>query len=90
LYCNCDRPVVEEVIYPPHADWKDIISIAEHCDQHTLNILTPKYIQFYVYHLGFLKFISKYAKSKIKQMVLIMLKLDNTEVVVFCVNIVTW
>jgi fatty acyl-CoA reductase len=46
-YCNCDRPVIEEVVYPPHADWKDMISIAERCDEHTLNILTPKYVTFY-------------------------------------------
>jgi hypothetical protein len=47
VYCNCDRTVVEEVMYPPHADWKDMISIAEHCDEHTLNIQTPKYVTFY-------------------------------------------
>jgi hypothetical protein len=47
VYCHCDRPVIEEVMYPPHADWKDMISIAEHCDEHTLNMLTPKYVTFY-------------------------------------------
>jgi hypothetical protein len=46
-YCNCDRPVVHEIIYPPNADWKDVISMAEHFDERTLNILTPKYVQFY-------------------------------------------
>jgi hypothetical protein len=47
VYCYCDRPLVEEVMYPPHADWKDMIRIAENCDEHTLNILTPKYVIFY-------------------------------------------
>jgi len=47
MYCNCDSPAVQEIIYPPHADWKDIISIAEHFDEHTLNILTPKYVHFH-------------------------------------------
>jgi len=47
MYCNCDRPAVQEIIYPPHADWKNIISIAEHFDEHTLNILTPKYVRFH-------------------------------------------
>jgi hypothetical protein len=36
---------VHEVVYPPHADWKEMISIAEHVDEHTLNVLTPKYVQ---------------------------------------------
>jgi hypothetical protein len=47
VYCNCDRPLVEQVIYPLHADWKDMISIAENCNEHTLNILTSKYVTFY-------------------------------------------
>ena len=46
---------MEEIVYPPHADWKDIISIAEHYDEHTLNVLTPKYVKFYDKQLGFLK-----------------------------------
>jgi hypothetical protein len=47
VYCNSDRPVIEEAMHPPHADWKDMISIAENCDEHTLNILTPKYVTYY-------------------------------------------
>ncbi|XP_023727642.1 putative fatty acyl-CoA reductase CG5065 isoform X2 [Cryptotermes secundus] len=42
VYCICDRKVVEEVIYPPHADWRDIINIVENTDEHMLDVLTPK------------------------------------------------
>jgi fatty acyl-CoA reductase len=41
-YCNCDRQVVEEIIHPPHADWREIISIVENTDEHTLDVLTQK------------------------------------------------
>ena len=41
-YCNCDRNVLEEVLYPAHADWRKMIEIAENTDEHTLNILTEK------------------------------------------------
>jgi hypothetical protein len=34
--------VVEEIIYPPHADWREIIDVVENTDEHTLNILTQK------------------------------------------------
>jgi fatty acyl-CoA reductase len=41
-YCNCDRKVVEEIVYPPHADWREIINIVENTDEHILDVLTPK------------------------------------------------
>jgi hypothetical protein len=41
-YCVYDRKVVEETIYPPHADWRKIINVVENTDEHILNILTPK------------------------------------------------
>ncbi|XP_023312174.1 fatty acyl-CoA reductase 1-like isoform X1 [Anoplophora glabripennis] len=43
-YCNCDKFEIEEKIYPAHADWKSTITLAEQVDQHTLSILSPKYI----------------------------------------------
>ncbi|XP_023311857.1 fatty acyl-CoA reductase 1-like [Anoplophora glabripennis] len=43
-YCNCDRFEVEEKMYLAHADWKSTITLAEQVDQHTLSILSPKYI----------------------------------------------
>ncbi|CAO1418029.1 unnamed protein product [Diamesa hyperborea] len=45
-YCNTDRPVIEEQIYPAHANWKDAIKIAESVDEDLFNILTPKYSSF--------------------------------------------
>lgn len=42
-YCNPDKKVVEEMIYPPNGDWYSAIQIAEKYDEETLNALTPKY-----------------------------------------------
>ncbi|KAJ8922245.1 hypothetical protein NQ315_004182 [Exocentrus adspersus] len=43
-YCNCDRKYVEEKLYPPHADWRHSLAIAEQLDEHTLDVLSEKYI----------------------------------------------
>ncbi|KAG6454595.1 hypothetical protein O3G_MSEX008766 [Manduca sexta] len=43
-YSNTNRELVEEIMYPPHADWRDTINICETLDEHTLNVLTPKYL----------------------------------------------
>lgn len=41
-YCNPDWKVVEEKIYPPLADWKQAIKIAENIDLETLETLTAQ------------------------------------------------
>ncbi|XP_044261531.1 putative fatty acyl-CoA reductase CG5065 [Tribolium madens] len=43
-YCNTDRKVIGEQLYPAHADWRKTIEIAETVDKHALNILTEKYV----------------------------------------------
>ncbi|XP_052749114.1 putative fatty acyl-CoA reductase CG5065 [Galleria mellonella] len=43
-YSNCNRNVIEEKIYPPYADWRDTLQICDELDDHTLQTLTPKYI----------------------------------------------
>ncbi|XP_046422619.1 putative fatty acyl-CoA reductase CG5065 isoform X1 [Neodiprion fabricii] len=43
-YGNTDRPVVEEVLYPAHTDWKKAIKIVENTDENILNIMTPKFL----------------------------------------------
>ncbi|KAK5638607.1 hypothetical protein RI129_012902 [Pyrocoelia pectoralis] len=43
-YCNANHPVVEEQLYPPHADWKRSIEVVENIDEHYLEVLTAKYI----------------------------------------------
>lgn len=43
-YCNTDRKVIDEVIYPPFADWKKCIQLAEEMDSFTLDTLTQKFI----------------------------------------------
>jgi len=53
------------MMYPPHADLNDINSIVEHFDEHTLNILTPKYVQFYDQNLSVLKVICVQERNKI-------------------------
>lgn len=42
-YCNPDKKVVEEMIYPANGDWQAAIQIAEKHDEETLNALTAKY-----------------------------------------------
>lgn len=41
-YGNIDKAVIEEVLYPAHADWKKTIKIAETLDENLLNIMTAK------------------------------------------------
>lgn len=43
-YCNTDKKVIEEVVYPPHADWRKCIQLAEEEDSYTLDILTQKFM----------------------------------------------
>ncbi|KAG5887299.1 hypothetical protein JTB14_007026 [Gonioctena quinquepunctata] len=43
-YCNIDKKVVEEKIYPPHADWRSTIELAEKYDNDILNAMATKYI----------------------------------------------
>ena len=45
-YCNPDRHVIEEEIYPPYADWKKTIKICETLDESLLDTLTQKYTSF--------------------------------------------
>ncbi|XP_053699455.1 putative fatty acyl-CoA reductase CG5065 [Sabethes cyaneus] len=45
-YSNPDRYVIEEKIYPPYADWRETIKLAEQVDEETLEIFTPKYMGF--------------------------------------------
>lgn len=43
-YCNTDKKDVHEIVYPPHADWKKTIEIAENYNDEVLQILTLSYI----------------------------------------------
>ncbi|CAG4978355.1 unnamed protein product [Colias eurytheme] len=43
-YSNTNRETIEEVMYPPHADWRETLAICEAVDPETLKILTPKYL----------------------------------------------
>lgn len=42
-YCHTDKKVVEERMYPPTADWRTAIELAEKADPHILDVLTAKY-----------------------------------------------
>ncbi|XP_077287224.1 uncharacterized protein LOC143911993 [Arctopsyche grandis] len=41
-FCNADKKEVEEKVYLSNFNWRDMIKLAETCDDHTLNILTKK------------------------------------------------
>ncbi|CAH2211078.1 fatty acyl-CoA reductase 1-like [Pararge aegeria] len=43
-YANTNRNLIEEVMYPAHDNWRELLNICEDIDDHTLNVLTPKYI----------------------------------------------
>ncbi|GAB0087093.1 hypothetical protein DMENIID0001_013660 [Sergentomyia squamirostris] len=45
-YCNPKYSVIEEKIYPPLADWRQAIKLAENLDPDVLDILAPKYMDF--------------------------------------------
>ncbi|XP_039444625.1 putative fatty acyl-CoA reductase CG5065 isoform X2 [Culex pipiens pallens] len=45
-YSNPDRYEIEEMIYPPYADWQETIRIAEQFDEETLDVLAPMYMGF--------------------------------------------
>ncbi|XP_050557890.1 putative fatty acyl-CoA reductase CG5065 isoform X1 [Spodoptera frugiperda] len=43
-YANTNRETLEEIVYPPHADWRETLNICETTDSHTLKVLTPKFL----------------------------------------------
>lgn len=43
-YANTQTKVIEEKLYPPQADWRKTIEIAEQVDSYTLDLLTNKYL----------------------------------------------
>ncbi|XP_026322634.1 fatty acyl-CoA reductase 1-like, partial [Hyposmocoma kahamanoa] len=43
-YSNTNRETIEEIMYPPHADWRDTLEICDKIDDHDLKVLTPKYL----------------------------------------------
>ncbi|XP_023936984.2 fatty acyl-CoA reductase 1-like [Bicyclus anynana] len=43
-YCNTNRDPIEEILYPPLADWRETLEICESLDDKTVNILSPKYL----------------------------------------------
>ncbi|XP_024886088.1 fatty acyl-CoA reductase 1-like isoform X2 [Temnothorax curvispinosus] len=45
-FANVNNPFIEEKVYPPIADWRKIINVAESLDEHTLNIFTAKYLDY--------------------------------------------
>ncbi|XP_067206150.1 fatty acyl-CoA reductase 1-like isoform X1 [Linepithema humile] len=47
-FTHIENAVIEEKIYPPVTDWRKMITVAEHLDEHILNIFTLKYIDNFV------------------------------------------
>ncbi|XP_070168529.1 fatty acyl-CoA reductase 1-like [Polyergus mexicanus] len=41
-YAHLDNPFLEEKVYPPIADWREMIKVAESLDEHILNVFTAK------------------------------------------------
>ncbi|XP_072574256.1 fatty acyl-CoA reductase 1 isoform X2 [Paramormyrops kingsleyae] len=43
-YANCDRTVIEEMVYPPPVDYKKLIDSLEWMDDKLVSLITPKLI----------------------------------------------
>ncbi|XP_041971130.1 fatty acyl-CoA reductase 1-like [Aricia agestis] len=43
-YANTNRAQIDEVVYPPFADWRQTLDICDRLDDDTLNVLTAKYL----------------------------------------------
>ncbi|KOC68039.1 Putative fatty acyl-CoA reductase, partial [Habropoda laboriosa] len=43
-FSQSDKPVVDEIVYPPITEWKDSISMVESMDEETLQTFTSKYL----------------------------------------------
>ncbi|KAG5860887.1 hypothetical protein JTB14_004571 [Gonioctena quinquepunctata] len=74
-YCNTDQKVIEEKIYPPHADWKSSIDLAEKLDENILNAMATKYIEPLPNTYTFAKSLAEHVvndmcKGKIKAVIL--------------------
>ncbi|XP_044729537.1 fatty acyl-CoA reductase 1-like [Chrysoperla carnea] len=46
-YCNTDKKVIDEIVYPPQADWRKIIKMAESMDDELLHIIQPKILDHF-------------------------------------------
>ncbi|XP_018377255.1 PREDICTED: fatty acyl-CoA reductase 1-like [Trachymyrmex cornetzi] len=45
-FAHLNKTFIEEKLYPPIADWRKMIEIAEMLDEHTLNIFMVKYLHY--------------------------------------------
>ncbi|XP_025270785.1 fatty acyl-CoA reductase 1-like isoform X2 [Camponotus floridanus] len=45
-YVHLDNPFIEEKVYPPIADWRKMIKVAEILDEHNLSIFTAKCLDY--------------------------------------------
>ncbi|XP_024886092.1 fatty acyl-CoA reductase 1-like [Temnothorax curvispinosus] len=45
-FAHVNNPFIEEKVYPPIADWRKMIDMAESLDEHTLNIFTAKCLDY--------------------------------------------
>ncbi|XP_076668282.1 putative fatty acyl-CoA reductase CG5065 [Andrena cerasifolii] len=43
-YAQADKPVVDEIVYPPLLNWRNAIQMAETLDEHTIRTFTSKYV----------------------------------------------
>ena len=43
-YAQSDKPMVDEIVYPPLLDWRDAVRMAESLDEYTVRAFTSKYV----------------------------------------------
>lgn len=58
-YSNMDKRIVDEVIYPPPAEWKEMITMCEETDPTLINAICSKLLQGYPNTYVFAKALSE-------------------------------
>nr|XP_003707964.1 PREDICTED: putative fatty acyl-CoA reductase CG5065 [Megachile rotundata] len=43
-FAQADKPVVDEIVYPPLTNWRDAIRMVETLDEQTIRVFSPKYV----------------------------------------------
>jgi len=46
-YCNTDRKIIDEKLYPPHANWRTLLAAAEKLDPTVIDLITPKLVSIH-------------------------------------------
>lgn len=74
-YCNMDKPIIEEIVYPSPAKWQEMIALCEETDPSQINYICNKLLQNFPNTYVFAKALSEHVvndmcKDKIPTLIL--------------------